>query len=168
MTSAYQLAELNVATPRFPLDDPRMAGFVSQLEEVNALADAAPGFVWRLVADGANDATSLRDRRLADHIVNLSVWEGREPLWDYAYRSAHLDVLRQRADWFDLPRGAHLVLWWVPAGHIPSLDEAVERLELLRHAGPTPTAFTFRHFFPPVSDVDQVEPSETTHAAVPN
>jgi hypothetical protein len=155
--SAHHLAQFNVATPRFALDDPRMAGFVSQLDSVNALADAAPGFVWRLVADGANDATSLRDPRLAHQIINLSVWENRESLWEYVYRSAHLDVLRQRADWFDQPSAAHAVLWWVRAGHIPGVDEAVGRLELLRRAGPAPAAFTFRRSFAP-SDVDMAGP----------
>jgi hypothetical protein len=144
-----------------------MAAFVSQLDAVNALADAAPGFVWRLVADGANDATSLRDPRLAHQIMNLSVWESRESLWEYVYRSAHLDVLRQRADWFDLPNAAHAVLWWVPAGHIPTLDEAVQRLELLRQVGPTPGAFIFRHLFPSPSDVDRAGPDGTKRAPVP-
>jgi hypothetical protein len=152
--SAHHLAQFNVAAPRLPLDDPGMAGFVSRLDAVNAVADAAPGFVWRLVSDGGNDATELRDPRLGEQIVNLSVWESRESLWAYVYRTDHLDVLRQRADWFDLPRAAHLVLWWVPAGHIPSLDEAVARLEQLRAEGPTPAAFTFRHFFPAASPVD--------------
>jgi hypothetical protein len=120
--SAHHLAQFNVAAPRLPLDDPGMAGFVSRLDAVNAVADAAPGFVWRLVSDGGNDATELRDPRLGEQIVNLSVWESRESLWAYVYRTDHLDVLRQRADWFDLPPAAHLVRWWVPAGHIPSLD----------------------------------------------
>lgn len=148
MTGAHHLAQFNIGTPRFPLDDPRMAGFMSALDSVNALADAAPGFVWRLVADDANDATDLRFDRLGGQIVNFSVWESRESLWEYVYRSGHLDVLRRRMEWFEPPSAAHLVLWWVPAGYIPSVDEAVDRLELLRGQGPTPSAFTFRHFFP--------------------
>ena len=86
--------------------------------------------------------------------MNLSVWESREALWEYVYRSGHLDVMRQRTEWFELPAGDHLVLWWVPAGHIPSVDEAAERLELLNRQGPTPAAFTFRQFFPPDSAAD--------------
>jgi len=155
MTSAdaaltHHLAQFNVGAPRFPLDDPRMAGFMSRLDSVNALADAAPGFVWRLTGDASNDATDLRHPSLGHQMVNLSVWESRESLWEYAYRSGHLDLLRQRADWFELPSGAHLVLWWVPAGHVPTLDEAVERLERLHRLGPTQAAFTFRHFFPSI------------------
>jgi hypothetical protein len=146
--AGHHLAQFNIGTPRFPLHDPRMAEFMSRLASINALADAAPGFVWRLVADGATDATSLRYPSLGDKIVNFSVWESRESLWDYVYRSEHLDVLRRRVEWFELPSGDHLVLWWVPAGHIPSVDEAVERLELLNRQGPSPAAFTFRHFFP--------------------
>jgi hypothetical protein len=146
--AAHHLAQFNIATPRFPLDDQRMAGFTSQLDAINALADAAPGFVWRLVAEGSNDATSLHYPTLGNKIVNLSVWESRDALWAYVYRSAHLDVLRQRSDWFDLPSGDHLVLWWVPAGHVPSVNEAAQRLELLHRQGPTSAAFTFRHFFP--------------------
>jgi hypothetical protein len=146
--SGHHLAQLNIGAPRFPVEDPRMYGFVSKLDAINALAEASPGFVWRLVGDGTNDATGVRDPRLGNQIVNLSVWESRDALWDYVYRSGHLDVLRQRAEWFELPTRAHLVLWWVAAGHIPDLSEAVDRLELLREKGPTPSAFTLRHFFP--------------------
>ena len=145
--SAHHLAQLNIGAPRFRVEDPRMYGFMSQLDAINALAEASPGFVWRLVGDGTNDATGLREPRLGSQMVNLSVWESHEALRDYVYRSGHLDQLRRRAEWFELPTQAHLVLWWVPAGHIPDLSEAVDRLELLREQGPTPAAFTLRHFF---------------------
>ncbi len=141
MTSAH-LAQLNVATLRHPLDDPRIAPFVELLDPVNAAADHAPGFVWRLMEDGAADATGLRPA--GDHvIVNLSVWESQEALWDFAYRSGHLDVMRRRREWFERHVEAHLVLWWVPAGHRPSVGEALERLADLRANGPSPRAFTF-------------------------
>jgi len=139
-----RLAQLNVGIPNFPLADPRMAGFTSMLDTVNALADNAPGFVWRLVEDGANDATELRSPLGDDVLVNMSVWESREALWDYVYRSGHLDVLRRRAEWFQLPKAPFQVLWWIPAGHLPTVEEAVERLELLRAEGPSPRAFGFR------------------------
>jgi hypothetical protein len=146
--SAYHLAQLNIAVPRFPIDDPQMAGFTSMLDEINALADATPGFVWRLVSEGANDATALRaPLDGADQMVNMSVWESREALWEYVYRSAHLDFLRRRGDWFEKPAATFLVLWWVPAGHIPSVDEGLDRLNALRCHGPNPEAFTFRHHF---------------------
>src|SRR4051812_48103282 len=103
---AFHLAELNVVTLRHPFDDPRMADFVEQLNPVNADADAAPGFVWRLVADGADDATTLRPAG-EDTVVNLSVWETQEALWDFTYRSGHLEVMRRRREWFDRHLQAH-------------------------------------------------------------
>ncbi|KQX56126.1 MULTISPECIES: DUF3291 domain-containing protein [unclassified Streptomyces] len=139
---AAHLAQLNVATLSHPLDDPRLAPFVDMLDTVNAAADAAPGFVWRLVEDGAVDATGLRPAG-EDVIVNLSVWESQDSLWDFTYRSGHLEVMRQRRDWFERHVAAHLVLWWVPAGHVPTVGEALERLADLRANGPSPRAFTF-------------------------
>ncbi|MFE6281063.1 DUF3291 domain-containing protein [Streptomyces sp. NPDC057877] len=139
---AVHLAQLNVATLRYPLDDPRTAPFVELLDPVNAAADAAPGFVWRLVEDGAGDATGLRPAG-EDVIVNLTVWETQEALWDFTYRSGHLEVMRRRREWFERHVQAHLVLWWVPAGHVPTVDEALERLADLNAHGPSPRAFTF-------------------------
>ncbi|MGW1465023.1 DUF3291 domain-containing protein [Streptomyces sp. NPDC002308] len=139
---AAHLAQLNVATLLHPLDDPRIAPFVDALDPVNATADGAPGFVWRLVADGTADATALRPAG-ENVIVNMSVWETPEALWDFTYRSGHLEVVRQRRDWFDRHVEAHLVLWWIPAGHVPTVGEALERLADLRTNGPSPRAFTF-------------------------
>lgn len=145
----HQLAQLNIATPRYPTDDPRMGGFMEALDRINALADATPGFVWRLVGEGTNNATDLRAAvGDTDVMVNMSVWDSREALWEYVYRSGHLDYLRRRNEWFARPPGDFLVLWWVPRGHIPTVDEAVARLELLHRDGPTPAAFTFREHFP--------------------
>jgi hypothetical protein len=138
----YHLAQFNVATLRHPLDDPRTADFVALLEPVNALADAAPGFVWRLVEEGRPDATGMRPAG-DDVIVNFSVWESVEELWDFVYRSAHLETMRRRREWFQRHAEAHLVMWWVPAGRIPTVEEALERLALLRAQGPSPRAFTF-------------------------
>src|SRR5215471_10984290 len=104
--AGHHLAQLNVGTMRFPLDDPRADGFTSMLDAVNEAADHAPGFVWRLVEEGANDATGLRTSLGADVLVNMSVWESRDALWDYVYRSGHLDVLRRRVEWFELPKAA--------------------------------------------------------------
>ncbi|MFF0427178.1 DUF3291 domain-containing protein [Streptomyces sp. NPDC004520] len=139
---ARHLAQLNVARLRFPLDDPRAAYFVEMLDPVNTAADAAPGFVWRLVEDGEADATGMRPLG-EDVIVNLSVWENQEALWDFAYRSGHLEVMRRRREWFHRHVEAHMVLWWVPAGHVPTVAEALERLADLREHGPSPRAFTF-------------------------
>jgi hypothetical protein len=150
--SAHHLAQLNIARPRFPLDSPEMADFVNRLEEINALADAAPGFVWRLVDVDGTDATSLRPYG-PDVMVNMSVWESVEALYEYAYRSTHLDVVRRRREWFDHDgQPEYAVLWWVPAGALPRLEEARDRLDLLSRYGPTAQAFTFRNRFPPPSD----------------
>jgi len=147
--TAHHVAQLNVARNRAPLDSPEMAGFVTRLDEINAMADAAPGFVWRLVdAEGAN-ATALRPYG-PELMVNMSVWESVEALYDFTYRTAHLDVLRHRRDWFDhAGLSEYTVLWWVPAGTIPTLEEARRRLDLLSRQAPSPEAFTFRARFPP-------------------
>ncbi|WP_084469324.1 DUF3291 domain-containing protein [Nocardiopsis trehalosi] len=144
----HHLAEINIGTLAHPLDHPAMAEFVALLDPINAMAEASPGFVWRFTEDGANDATGLRPFG-PDVIVNFSVWESREALWDFTYRSDHLDLLRRRRDWFTHMRDIYLVLWWVPAGHRPDLAEAADRLALLRDRGPTPEAFTFAAPFPP-------------------
>lgn len=143
----FHVAQLNVARLAAPLDSPELAEFVAALEPVNALADAAPGFVWRL-QDDDGDATSIRAFDDDMIIVNMSVWESIEALSDYVYASDHRTVLRRRREWFERASAAYIVLWWVPAGHEPSVGEAEERLELLRSDGPTPQAFTLRQRFP--------------------
>jgi heme-degrading monooxygenase HmoA len=144
---SFQLAQLNIALPLEPLDTPLLAAFVAALEPVNALADASPGFVWRLQTEDG-DATAVRgfgDDRL---IVNMSVWESLEALGDFVYGDAHVAVMRRRREWFHHIGSAHTVLWWVPAGHRPTVGEAERRLELLRSEGPSPAAFTFQRPFP--------------------
>ena len=146
----HHLAQMNIAAARYLLDDPRMAGFMSALDEINDVADRSPGFVWRLVSDGGNDATSLRATfGGAEQMINMSVWESSETLRAYVYRSAHLDFLRRRGEWFVPPAGPVVVLWWVPAGHIPAIAEGLDRLASLRSDGPSPHAFTFREIFEP-------------------
>lgn len=141
-----QLAQLNVATLLASIDSPQLAGFVARLDEVNALADAAPGFVWRL-QDATGNATSIQPWG-DDVIVNMSVWESVEALRAYVFGAGHVDVLRRRREWFAPMGSSYVVLWWVPDGHRPSLEEAHERLELLAASGPTPEAFTLRTPFP--------------------
>jgi hypothetical protein len=140
------LAQLNVARLLEPLDAPETAEFVAALEPVNALADAAAGFVWRLQADGG-DATSIRilDDDLV--IVNMSVWESLDALRAFVYRSDHKLVLRRKRAWFGPWGGPHLVLFWVPEGAPPTLDEALERLAQLTEEGPTAEAFDFKRPF---------------------
>jgi Domain of unknown function (DUF3291) len=141
--SGYHLAQLNVGLARAPTDSPVMADFMAGIEPVNALADTEPGFVWRLQDGDGPGATALRPRG-PDFMVNMSVWESLEALRDFVYRSGpHLDFMRRRRNWF-YPMGQdHLVLWWVPAGHVPDLDEGLSRLDLLRSNGPSRLAFTF-------------------------
>ncbi|GAA4633679.1 DUF3291 domain-containing protein [Actinoallomurus vinaceus] len=151
----HHLAQFNVARLRAPLDAPAMAEFLALFPPINALADSAPGFVWRLTDGEADDATSIRPYG-DDVIITMSVWESREALWDFTYRSAHLDALRRRREWFLRMAEPYVVLWWVPAGRIPSLEEARERLERVRRDGPAPEAFTFRQMYDPVGDLVQI------------
>ncbi len=127
-----------------PLDDPRMAGFVAALQPINALAEASPGFVWRL-QDEAGDATAIRAFADPDVLVNLSVWESLEALREFVYGNDHRELLKARAQWFHKSQTPHLVLWWIPAGHTPGLAEAKEKLALLQAQGPGEQAFDFRH-----------------------
>jgi hypothetical protein len=154
--SAYELAQLNIATMREPLDSPSMAGFVAELERINALADASPGFVWR-PQTGEGDATAVRP--LGDStLVNLSVWSDVASLNKYVYASAHVEVMRRRKEWFERMGEAYVVLWWVPTGHRPAVQEAIARLALLREKGPTAEAFNFRHGFAPPDAVQREVP----------
>jgi hypothetical protein len=143
--SNYQLAQLNIAAMKAPLDSPELKDFVDNLDRINELAENSPGFIWRLKGDG-NDATSLRP--LGENVlVNMSVWRDVNALRDYVYRSAHVEIMKRRREWFTRMGEAHMVLWWVPAGHEPTLAEAVARLETLRRRGPSPEAFTFGEAF---------------------
>jgi len=143
----HHLAQLNIAQMKFAIDDPAMADFVERLEDINALADNAAGFVWRL-QDDSGDATAI-EYFGNDKLVNMSVWENLESLRAFVYRSAHNEVMALRKQWFDRIIDAYAVLWWVPASQIPSLEEAGERLESLRQHGPSEFAFSFKRSFAP-------------------
>ncbi len=147
MTTKYQLAQLNIAELKAPIDSPELADFVANLDRINALAEASPGYVWRLKTE-EGDATAVRDFGEST-LVNMSVWEGVEALNAYVYRSGHVDVMRRRREWFERMANIHMVLWWVPAGHLPTVQEAADRLALLRLQGPSSAAFTFRQAYPP-------------------
>lgn len=150
--SPFHLAQLNIARMLAPLSDPLMADFVAQLHNMNVIADASPGFVWRL-QDDEGDATNIRafdDDRI---LVNLSVWESVEALSDYVYRSQHGGVMRDRRRWFERSDQPTFVLWWVPAGQMPTLAQAEDRLEHLRRQGATEYAFSFaKPFSPPAQE----------------
>jgi hypothetical protein len=142
----FHLAQVNIARMLAPLDDPIMAGFVARLDEINALADGSPGFVWRFQTAEGN-ATAVRPYDDERVLFNLSVWETLDDLRQYVYRSAHSQLIGQRKDWFSKFDMAYLALWWVPAGHIPAVEEAKQRLEHLRQQGETAEAFTFKKIF---------------------
>jgi len=144
----HHVAQVNVARMRAALDSPVMRGFVEGLAPINALADRSPGFVWRLQTD-AGDATAIRPYEDERIMVNLSVWRSLPELWDFVYQSRHLELVRHRREWFERV-DPYQALWWVPAGTVPTVEEAKDRLERLRLDGPGPEAFTFREPFPPV------------------
>jgi hypothetical protein len=129
-----------------PLDNPIMADFVAWLPEINAVADNAPGFVWRLQTP-EGDATSLRVFDDEYMLVNMSVWDSVESLSQYTYQSQHKEVFRRRKDWFKMLDTPAVVLWWIPATHIPTVEEAKVRLDYIHQYGPTPHAFTFKKRF---------------------
>ena len=156
----YSLAEVNIARMLAPLSDPLMAGFVTRLDTVNAIADASPGFIWCLqTAEGnATDVRAYEDEMI---LVNMSVWASLEDLTRYVYasQSMHRDVMKQRRHWFQRFDGPYMALWWVPQGHIPTVEEAKEHLEHLRLHGETPYAFSFRKPFPtPDASAEQPAP----------
>ena len=148
MATTWHIAQLNIASAIYPEDDQRMIRFYAQLDEINALAESSPGFAWRLQSESGN-ATDILVGDDPLLIVNMSVWQSVEALFDFAYKSAHTQVLADRRKWFKRPDGAYQVLWWVPAGHEPTVDEGMERLRLLQKSGPGSDAFAFNSRFPP-------------------
>ncbi|MFF4018270.1 DUF3291 domain-containing protein [Streptomyces sp. NPDC001843] len=147
-SAAYELAQVNIARLKYPLDSPQLWDFVDALDPVNAVADAADGFVWRL-QDESGDATDIPV--LGDDwlIINMSVWRDKDALTAFMYQGRHRELLARRREWFERVSEAMAVLWWVPAGHRPTVAEAEERLLHLRAHGPTDYAFTLRMSFPP-------------------
>jgi hypothetical protein len=141
MTAASHIAQLNIGRFRYETDDPRMADFMNNLERINALAERSPGFVWRYT-DATGNATDTRpydgDPRMA---VNLSVWESVEALETFVWQTVHKRVYARKHEWFEKLDGAYFVLWHVPPGHRPSVQEAIERLEYLKAHGPSEHAF---------------------------
>ncbi len=147
--SSYELAQLNIAQMRAPLQSPLMADFVTNLDRINALADQAPGFVWRLEDETANAVAVSPFGN--DYIVNMSVWRDVASLSHYAFKSGHAEIMRRRREWFVPMTEAHAVLWWVAAGNRPTMVEAKHRLDHLRAHGAGPLAFTFKQSYLPPS-----------------
>ena len=145
--TGFHLAEINVGRLRASVDHPMIADFVANLDRVNALADGAPGFVWRLVGEGDN-ATDIQPKP-DDPLfaINMSVWTDLDALAGFVYRTAHREVMRHRREWFEA-MDTYMTLWWVPAGHTPTVEEGMARLAILERLGSTAQAFTFKTPFP--------------------
>ncbi len=145
----WHLAQINIGRLQHPVDDPRVAEFMDNLDPINALAERSPGFVWRL-KDESGNATGIRAFEDETILPNLTVWDSIESLKNYVFRTDHASFLRRRGEWFkkmdDLPV---LTMWWIPAGHEPTLAEAKERIDSLAEHGPTAEAFTFHPLFDP-------------------
>lgn len=142
----FHLAQVNIGKILGHIDSPVMAEFVANLDRINALAENSEGFVWRL-KDDSNNATSIKVYNDDLIIVNMSVWEHTEALFQYVYQSAHVEIFKRRKEWFEKMPEMHMVLWYVPAGHKPSVNEAVDKLNYLRKNGETPLAFSFKKRF---------------------
>lgn len=155
--STYDLAQMNVAVMKAPLDSPVMQDFADNLERINLLAEASPGFVWRLQSD-EGDATAFRPMG-DDVLVNMSVWRDVASLRDFVYRSAHVEILRRRREWFERMTDAYTVLWWITRGHRPTLAEAEARLDHLRRRGPSAFAFGLRDAFAPPGATASARPA---------
>ncbi len=134
------LAQLNVGYARYPLDDPRIAEFMGNLDRMNALAERSPGFVWRLQSDGGN-ATDIAVPGDPDMISNLSVWTDAASLGHYVFNTLHARFYEKGPKWFEPMDRPHFVMWPVPDGHRPDLIEAMDRLAHLRIHGSTEDAF---------------------------
>lgn len=147
----HHLAQINIGRLLAPIDDPQIAGFVNQLDEINALADGFPGFVWRLQSESGN-ATDIAYSDDPFVIVNMSVWESVEALRAFAYQSHHVDVFRDRHKWFEKMAKPNYCLWWIPVGHIPTVAEGRERIEHYQRCGATPFSFWFGKQFPQPSE----------------
>lgn len=145
--NTWHIAQLNVGRAVAPPGSPELADFMAALDRINALAESSPGFVWRLQSSSGN-ATDILVSEDPRFLVNMSVWSSVESLFGFVYRSGHTEFMKRRREWFEKPTEAHQVLWWVPAGHIPTVAEALERLAQLRREGPTARAFTFSQRHP--------------------
>jgi hypothetical protein len=142
----YYLAQINIAKMLAPIDSPVMAEFVANLDSINALAEGSNGFIWRLIDEG-NNATSIKVYDDDFIIVNMSVWENAGALYQFVYQSHHVEIFKQRRQWFEKMSDMHMALWYIPKGYIPTAMDGVERLTYLRKNGDTPFAFSFKKQF---------------------
>jgi Domain of unknown function (DUF3291) len=148
----YYLAQINIALMKAPIEDPVMAEFAAALNEVNAVADRSPGFVWRLQTSSGN-ATNIRAYSDSRMLVNLSVWRSVEQLKAYVYNSLHGDFFVRRRQWFEKYQGEHFAMWWIPSGYLPTVEEGKAKLDYLALHGDSPECFTFaKPFYSPVNE----------------
>jgi hypothetical protein len=134
----WHIAQLNVGRIVAPTNSPVLADFMGALDHINAMAEQSPGFVWRLQGDGGN-ATDILTTPDPYFLINMSVWKSIEELFEFVYRSTHTSFMVRRREWFERPAEAYQVLWWVPAGYLPSPTEALARLDYCGRMRPRPT-----------------------------
>ena len=142
----FYLAQINIAKMLAPIDSPVMADFVANLDSINALAETSEGFVWRL-KDESNNATAIKIFDDDFLIVNMSVWKNTEALFQFVYKSNHIEIFKRRKEWFEKMEEMHMAQWYVQAGYLPTVADAVERLNYLRNHGETPFSFSFKKRF---------------------
>ena len=151
----WHLSQANIGVARYTYEQPEFADFVDNLDRINALADESAGFVWRFVQEDEHEAG--RDVFADENVLfNMSVWESREALMDFVYRTEHVEFVRRRAEWFVPLDRPIMALWWQPAGTPPTVMEAKHRLDRLARSGSTPGAFTFRRFFDAPAETETV------------
>ncbi|MGR3362350.1 MAG: DUF3291 domain-containing protein [Paracoccus sp. (in: a-proteobacteria)] len=146
MRPGHHLAELNVGRLLAPTDDPRVAEFMGALDRINGLGKRMPGFVWMMEGSG-EPGTGNTENSIGDDpqsVANLTVWESVETLEHFVWNTVHRQFYERRQEWFEVLGRMHFVMWWVPEGHRPTLDEALERLEMLRRDGASEDAFDWR------------------------
>ena len=143
----YHFAQLNLALLSLPYEHPALADFVNNLDRINQIADNSEGFIWRFTEPDNRYSEAVFG---ANKLVNMSVWNGKQALLDFTYRSPHVEIYKRRKEWFKKMDGPHMVCWYIPEGHLPTLEEAYERLQYLTEYGESPWAFTFRSNFTPV------------------
>lgn len=158
--TGHELAQVNISRLKFPMDSPELKDFVDGLDPVNAVAEAAGGFVWRLKADSGN-ATDIPVFGDAWLIVNMSVWRDADALTAFMYAGRHRELMARRREWFAQVEESMTALWWVPVGERPTVEDAEKRLLHLREHGPTEWAFTLRTRFPAPDAAEAAEATAT-------
>jgi hypothetical protein len=148
----YNLAQVNIAKRLAPMDDPIMQDFINNVERINAIADEAEGFIWRMQDEDKDlGAEIFKDDTL---LINMSVWNDLECLFDYTYKSGHIEVFKRKKEWFSKMKMVHMAFWYIPEGYEPTFQDAKSRLDYLNKYGDTPYAFTFKSKFSPKDAVN--------------